>query len=75
MILDMKCFVTKVEQSAPPTEDQSRDPVVPRVTGGEVVVTAECSESCVKFVATVPDRVAVGDEVHVRIDLGADLGR
>lgn len=37
MIRDMKCFVTKVEQKDPPTEDQSGDPVVPSITrwGGD----------------------------------------
>jgi hypothetical protein len=68
MIRDMHCYVTKVEQSAPPTEDQSGDPLVPEVTGGKVIVTAQGPEGYVEFEADVTDQVFVGAKVHVRLD-------
>jgi hypothetical protein len=68
MIKDVKFFVTKVEQKSEPTEDQSGDPLLPPVIGGSVIVTAQAEEGYLEFTAAIADRVAVGDEVHVRVD-------
>jgi len=72
---DIKCYVTKIVQKEPPTEDQSGDPIVPPVIGCTVIVTAESGDRLVEFEAEVAERVAVGDEVHVRIDYGVPLDR
>jgi hypothetical protein len=75
MTRDIKCYVTRVEQKEPPTEDISTDPIVPPVTGGVVIFTAQSSDGLVGFATDVTERVAVGDEVHVRIDYGVPLDR
>jgi hypothetical protein len=71
MVIDTLCYVTKVEQELlddPPEEDRVGNPLVPTVTGGTVLVTASSEEASVHFSVSVDDRVAVGDELHVRID-------
>jgi hypothetical protein len=66
---DLLVYVTRVEQIDAPTEDLTGDPVLPPVSGGEVLVTAEAADAgLVQFAASVEDRVAVGDRVHLRID-------
>lgn len=68
MVRDMKLYVTMVQQSEPPEENQVGDPVVTRVEGGEVIVTAQAEEGFLEFTVPVSERVAVGDALHVRID-------
>jgi ubiquinone/menaquinone biosynthesis C-methylase UbiE len=41
---------------------------VPRVSGGEVLVTAQAGDAFLEFGSTIAQRVAIGDEVQVRIE-------
>lgn len=73
MVVDTIAYVTKVYQntdSDPPEEDRTGDPVVRVASGGSVIVTAECEEGIVEFAASMEERVAVGDSVHLRIEHG-----
>jgi hypothetical protein len=69
MTEDFTLYVTKVEQTMAPIEDRSDDAGVPRVSGGEVVVTAQAGEAFLEFGTSIAQRVAIGDEVQVRIEL------
>jgi hypothetical protein len=70
MTEDFTLYVTKLEQTMAPVEDRTDDAGVPRVSGGEVVVTAQAGEAFLEFGTTIAQRVAIGDEVQVRIELG-----
>jgi hypothetical protein len=49
MTEDFTLYVTKVEQTLAAVEDRTDDPGVPRVSGGEVVVTAQAGEAFLEF--------------------------
>jgi hypothetical protein len=68
MIRDIALLRHQGKQTAPPTEDQAGDPLVPEVTGGKVIVTAHGPEGYVEFEADVTDQVFVGAKAHVRLD-------
>ena len=70
MTEDFTLYVTKVEQAMAPIEDRADDAGVPRVSGGEVVVTAQAGEAFLEFGTTIAQRIAIGDDVQMRIELG-----
>jgi hypothetical protein len=71
MTEDFTLYVTKIEQALAVVDDRTDDPGVPRVSGGEVVVTAQAGDAFLEFGTTTAQRVAIGDEVQVRIELGS----
>jgi hypothetical protein len=71
MIEDFTLYVTKLEQAAAAIEDRTNDPDPPRITGGEVVVTAQAGDAFLEFGTTITERIAIGDEVQVRIEFGS----
>jgi hypothetical protein len=71
MIFETLGHVTSVKQdyaTEPLQEDRSGDPVVPRIDGGTVIVTAECQEGIVQLAVSMRERIAVGDSAHIRVD-------
>jgi hypothetical protein len=70
MTEDFTLYVTKVEQALAVVDDRTDEPGVPRVSGGEVVVTAQAGDAFLEFGTTIAQRIAIGDEVQVRIELG-----
>jgi hypothetical protein len=73
---DVKLYVTSVEwkrNAEPPEEDISSDPLIPPVEGGIIIVTAEAEEAVLQFETDMQDRIVVGAEVRVTIDIAGPL--